>query len=117
MEEAANVKMLNWPLTVDLYHPLDIYQWSQPRIIVEKKRDGEMRRRNEESQEAKVKKIKGDLVLPQEVRRQRIHMTGVEEKEDPYRKCIDRERSSERPEEERGRVGEPLQRGRSGKGK
>lgn len=49
-----------------------------------------MRRRNEESQEAKVKKIKGNWVLPQEVRRQRIHMTGVKEKEDPYRKCIDR---------------------------
>lgn len=40
-------------------------------------------------------------MLPQEVRRQRIHMTGVRGKEDPYRKCIDRERSSERLEEER----------------
>lgn len=37
-------------------------------------------------------KIIGGLVLPQEVSRQRIQMTGVKEKEDPYRKCIERER-------------------------
>lgn len=26
---------LSWAPTVDFYHPLDIYQWSQPRIIIE----------------------------------------------------------------------------------
>lgn len=40
-------------------------------------------------------------MLPQEVGRQRIQMTGVKEKEDPYWKCIEREWSSERLEEER----------------
>lgn len=77
-----------------------------------------MRRGNEESQEAKVKKIKGELVLPQEVRRLRIQMTGVKvKKEDPYRKCMERESGLQRRLKKRWKVGEPLQRGRSGKGK
>lgn len=67
------------------------------------------------SQEAKVKKkIKEDSVLPQE---QEIQMTGEKEKEDPYRKCTERESGLQRGLKKREKVGEPLQRERSGKGK
>lgn len=54
-EEAVDAKLIHYtcslsidwftpsvrPLTVDFYHPLDIYQWSQPRIIVETARWGD----------------------------------------------------------------------------
>lgn len=77
-----------------------------------------MRRRKEGREPgSEGEKIKGDLVLPQEVRRQRIQMTGVKEKEDPYRKCIERESGLQRGLKKREKVGEPLQRERSGKGK
>lgn len=49
-------------------------------------------------------------MLPQEVRRQRIQMPGVKEKEDPYRKYIERESGLQRGLKKREMVGEPLQR-------
>lgn len=53
-------------------------------------------------------------MLPQE---QGIQMTGEKEKEDPYRKCRERESGLQRGLKKREKVGEPLQRERSGKGK
>lgn len=46
-------------------------------------------------------------MLPQE---QGIQMTGEKEKEDPYRKCTERESGLQRGLKKREKVGEPLQR-------
>lgn len=66
------------------------------------------------SKNGKKSKIKGDSVLPQE---QKIQMTGEKVKEGPYRKCTIRESGLQRGLEKRDKVGEPLQRERSGRGK
>lgn len=95
-------------MTVDFYHPFDIYQWSEPRIIVETRLRDEEKEWSEPG--SKSEKMKGVLVLPQEVRRQRIQMTGVKEKENPYRKHIERESGLQRGLKKREKVGEPLQR-------